>query len=188
MCPLKLSSAKIFAVGSAVLTVAFTVSTIAQAPAPPATGTTAQQPGVNPPPPPRSFPAPTNLKVLPKDLSGQQVHEIMEGWEAALGAHCSTCHTPNPNDIGPNGRPRLDFADDKKPEKATARLMFGMVGDINKNYISKTDNSGVPVTCGTCHRGHLDPGPFVAPPEGHDHDHDHPASPPAAGEKPPIPR
>ncbi len=184
---MKISLPQLFAVGLTLLTAGFTIPTIAQAPAPPqGANPTAQQPGGNPPPPPRSFPAPTNLKVLPKNLSGQQVHEIMDGWEAALGGKCSTCHTANPNDIAPNGRPRLDFADDKKPEKATARLMFGMVEDINKNYIGKIDNSGVPVTCGTCHRGHLDPGPFVAPPEGHDHDH--PAAPPAAGEKPSLPR
>ncbi|MGA3102394.1 MAG: hypothetical protein ABSD61_11080, partial [Terracidiphilus sp.] len=30
--------------------------------------------------PMRNFPAPTNLQVLPKDLTGQQVHEIMEGF------------------------------------------------------------------------------------------------------------
>lgn len=133
------------------------------------------------------FPAPTNLKVLPKDLTGQQVHELMEGWEAALGAHCSTCHATDPKNIGPNGRPRLNFADDSKPEKSTARLMYKMVEDINKNYVSMIDSSGAPVTCGTCHRGHLGPEPFVAPPETHDHDHDH-AAPPAGGDKPAVPQ
>ena len=111
-------------------------------------------------------PAPTNLKVLPKNLTGDQVHEIMEGWESALGAHCSTCHTADPNNIGPNGRPRLNFADDSRPEKSTARIMYKMVEDINENYISMVDNSGAPVTCGTCHRGHIGPEPFIAPKAG----------------------
>jgi hypothetical protein len=111
--------------------------------------------------------APTNLKVLPKTLTGEEVHEIMEQWEAALGAHCNTCHTADPNNIGPNGRPRLNYADDSKPEKQTARLMFTMTEEINKGYIAKFDNSGDAVTCGTCHRGHLGPEPFVAPPEKH---------------------
>ena len=123
--------------------------------------------------------APTNLKVLPKTLTGDQVHELMEGWEAALGAHCSTCHTANPNNIGPNGRPRLNYADDSKPEKATARLMYKMTQDINENYVSMVPNSQFPVTCGTCHRGHLGPEPFVAPPEHHD------ATPTAAPATPP---
>jgi hypothetical protein len=34
---------------------------------------------------PGSFPAPTNLKVLPKDLTGQQVYDRMEQWMAGLG-------------------------------------------------------------------------------------------------------
>ena len=148
----------------------------AQAPqsAPPPQGSTA--PGG--PPPPRSFPAPTNLQVLPKTLTGNQVHEIMEKWEGALGGKCSTCHTADPNNIGPNGRPRLNFADDSKKEKATARQMFKMTEMINVDYIGKIDSSGEPVTCGTCHRGHLGPEPYKIPDD--DHDHDHPGPPPPA--------
>jgi mono/diheme cytochrome c family protein len=118
-----------------------------------------------PPAAPKSYPVPANLKVLPKNLNGEQVHEIMEHWEGDLGAHCSTCHTADPNNIGPNGKPRLNFADDAKEEKATARKMFTMVEEINKSYVATIKNSGAPVTCGTCHRGHLGPEPFVAPPE-----------------------
>jgi len=46
-----------------------------------------------------------------------------------------------------------------------------MVEEINANYISKIDSSGEPVTCGTCHRGHLGPEPFAAPVHPHDHAH-----------------
>jgi len=127
-------------------------------------------------------PAPTNLKVLPKNLTGEQVHEIMHKWAADLGGHCDTCHTADPTKIGPNGRPQLNFADDTKPEKATARLMYKMVEDINTNYVGKIDNSGAPVTCGTCHRGHLGPEPFVPPQEHHDH-----GAPTPAGQQPPLP-
>ncbi len=127
--------------------------------------------------PKRTYPEPKNLKVLPKDLTGEQVHDIMEQWEGALGAKCSTCHTPDPNNIGPNGRPRLNFADDTKQDKETARKMYQMVEMINQNYISKIDSSGAPVTCGTCHRGHLGPQPFVPAPE----EHDGPPPPPPAG-------
>ncbi len=141
---------------------------------------TAQSPaaGQAPPPPPRSFPAPTNLQVLPKDMTGEQVHELMEKWEAALGGHCNTCHAADPKNIGPNGRPRLNFADDSKPEKATARLMYKMTEDINTNYVAKVNGSGMPVTCGTCHRGKPAPEPFVAPEE-----HEGPGAP-----KPPMPK
>lgn len=121
-------------------------------------------------------PAPTNLKVLPKDTTGEQIHEIMHGWEAQLGAECTTCHAVDPNRKMPNGRPALNFADDSKPEKNTARLMYRMMEDINKNYVSKVQDKGdEPVSCGTCHRGHIHPPTFVAPKE--DHDHDHPAPP-----------
>lgn len=159
---MKRSSLSLSAAATALLTAAiFALTTVAQAPQ----ASSPQQPpaGSPPPRPPRTYPAPTNLKVLPKDLTGQQVHEIMEKWEGSLGAHCSTCHTPDPKDIGPNGRPRLNFADDSKEEKATARLMYKMTEDINVNYVSKVPNSEAPVTCGTCHRGHLGPEPFVIP-------------------------
>jgi hypothetical protein len=160
--------------------------------------TVAQAPQAPPPPaggPPHTYPAPTNLKVLPKNLTGQQVHEIMEKWEGSLGAHCNTCHAPDPTNIGPNGRPRLNFADDSKPQKSTARLMYKMTEDINGNYISMVENSGAPVTCGTCHRGHLGPEPFAIPPDDHDHDHEGPRpaqgpsqAPPPAGAIQPQPK
>jgi hypothetical protein len=106
---------------------------------------------------------PKNLKVLPKDLTGAQVRQIMSGWADQLGGDCSTCHVRNANDIGPNGRPRYDFADDSKEEKKTARVMYTMVQSINANFISTVPNSGMPVVCGTCHRGHLSPPPFSGP-------------------------
>jgi cytochrome c553 len=130
-----------------------------------AAATVAQVPQAATPLPRRVHPAPTNLKVLPKDLTGQQVREIMEQWADSLGVRCDNCHAADPNNIGPNGRPRLNFADDSKPEKATARLMFTMTEEINRNYIAKIENSGAPVTCGTCHRGHFGPEPFVIPRE-----------------------
>jgi hypothetical protein len=142
------------------LAAAFSLTTLAQAPATP--------PEHARPP----APAPTNLQVLPKTLTGEQVHEIMHKWESSLGTECSTCHAVDPTRKRPDGRPMLNFADDSKPEKATARLMVKMVEEINTQYIGKIDNSGGPVTCATCHRGHLDPPPFVAPP-----DDDHPAPP-----------
>jgi cytochrome c553 len=97
----------------------------------------------------------------------------MEQWESELGTSCKTCHTPDPKNIAPNGKPRLNFADDSKKEKLTARRMVEMTAEINATYISKIDSSGAPVTCGTCHRGHLGPEPFKAPEEEPDHDHAH---------------
>jgi len=168
---LKPSSVSLPASVTALVTAAiFAVTTVAQSPQAPQAPATPGPPGQaehhdHPHTPP------TNLQVLPKNLTGDQVHEIMEGWEAELGVHCSTCHAADPKNIGPNGRPRLNYADDSKPEKASARLMYKMTEDINVNYVSKIPSSDVPVTCGTCHRGHFGPEPFVIP---KDDDHDHP--------------
>jgi len=178
---LKITSLSPPAAAIALLTAAvFALSTVAQAPQ----GPPAEAGGR-----PRSFPKPTNLKVLPKDTTGQQIHDIMEGWAGSLGVHCDTCHTADPNNIGPNGRPRLKFEDDSKPEKQMARIMYTMTEDMKKNYIKKVadmdkmDSPAPPLTCGTCHRGHLDPEEFVIPreegPGG-------PGGPPPAGAMPPM--
>jgi cytochrome c553 len=174
---LKLSSPSLTASFTALVFAIISVATFAQSSA------AQQSPAVAPAAHEHeNHPAPTNLQVLPKTMSGEQVHDLMHKWEAALGAECSTCHAADPKNIGPNGKPRLNFADDSKPEKNTARMMYRMVEDINTNYVSKVENSGIPVTCGTCHRGHLDP-PIYAPPKGEHEDH---AAPPAGGEKPPA--
>ena len=114
---------------------------------------------------PHGFPAPTNLKVLPKEMNGQQVHDLMEQWKAGLGVDCDSCHAADPGKMTPDGRPLLNFADDSKPMKKAARIMYGMTEEINVKYVSQVDGLGVAVTCGTCHRGHMSPDPFVIPPE-----------------------
>lgn len=116
------------------------------------------------PTPSNTFPAPTNLKVLPRDLTGKQVHDMMERWEKSLGARCDSCHTEDIESVGRDGRPGLKFADDSKPMKTIARLMYTMTDEINTNYVAKVEGSGMPVTCGTCHRGHLSPEPFMTEP------------------------
>jgi hypothetical protein len=139
----------------------------APAPAAPAQGTGGQNGGT--PRAPRQYPAPTNLKVLPKDLTGAQVHAIMEGWAGDLGVHCDNCHAADPKNVGPNGRPRLNFASDEKDEKLMARIMYQMTEEDKKNYVArvadmdKMDEPAAPLTCGTCHRGHLDPEKFTPP-------------------------
>jgi hypothetical protein len=154
-------------------TALFSFSAIAQAPQGPAPG------AGGPPPGHRNYPAPTNLKVLPKNLTGRQVHDIMEEWQGSLGVHCSSCHAEDSKKIGPNGRPELNFEDDSKAQKATSRQMYTMTEGINRDYVMKIEGAEEPVTCGTCHRGHLDPEPYVIP------KHEH-GSPPPAGGPPPV--
>jgi hypothetical protein len=121
--------------------------------------------------PPHGFPAPTNLQVLPKDLTGGQVIEIMRGWAGDLGVRCDTCHAVEAASAGSNGRPRMNFAADEKDDKLMARIMYQMLEEDKKNYIARVadmDKMGAsvaPLTCGTCHRGHLDPEAYASAPE-----------------------
>lgn len=148
-----------FAAASLLLAAAvFAGSTAAQAPQ----GPQADAGGPAPAAPPHTYPAPTNLKVLPKNLTGKQVRDIMKQWSASLGSRCDSCHAEDPDKSGPNDKPILKFADDSKPMKSVARRMYTMTDAINSDYIARLEGSGVPVTCGTCHRGHIGPEPFDA--------------------------
>jgi hypothetical protein len=146
----------------------FAVTTLAQDPPPARAG--------RPHPP---APKPTNLKILPKTLTGDQVMDIMHGWEKQLGVECDTCHAIDPNKKRPNGRPALNFPDDSKPEKETARQMVKMTMELNQNYTSRVESkqnneaAAKEVSCGTCHRGHFDPPAFAAPKdEEHEQEHE----------------
>lgn len=110
-----------------------------------------------------AYPAPTNLKVLPKDLTGVQVRQLMNSWSADLGVRCSACHAKDADPAAATTAEELRFADDSNPAKTTARLMYTMTDLINSKFIANIDNSGMPVTCGSCHQGKSSPAPFVPP-------------------------
>ncbi len=137
----------------------------------------AQQPGAAPAPGQRrAIPQPTNLKVLPKDMTGPQVIAIMRQFEGDLGVECSYCHAKDP------ATGRLNFASDANPTKDRARVMMRMTSTINSEYLTQlTDpKAESSVTCGTCHQGMPKPMPFVPKP------HERPSGPPpaASGEAP----
>jgi hypothetical protein len=98
-----------------------------------------------------------NLKVLPKNISKEELEGIMDGFKAALGVKCNFCHTGGEVD----GRFRMDFASDAKPEKETARKMLRMVSKINKkffHYKAGADKEALPpIGCKTCHNGKPNP-------------------------------
>lgn len=123
-------------------------------------------------PGPRHYPKPKNLKVLPKTLTGEQVHKIMQGFAGAMGQHCDSCHAEYADHRkDAKGHPELDFASDKNPRKEMARLMIKMTQADKADYIAKVkdldkDRKGpepAALTCGTCHRGKLDPDEYVPP-------------------------
>jgi thioredoxin reductase len=114
--------------------------------------------------PHRVMPRPTNLQVLPKDISTEDLIKLMRGYAGALGVHCNFCHEVNEQTH------HTDFAADTKPEKASARTMILMTREINDKYLPQIHDPDTPpevkvVTCGTCHRGMTTPEPFTPKPE-----------------------
>lgn len=112
----------------------------------------------------RPLPKPTNLKVLPRDISPQDLLKTMRAYAGALGVECNFCHAVNPQTH------KLDFASDARDDKGIARTMILMTRTINQQFMSQVhDPDAMPadktVTCGTCHRGHSMPMHFVPPPE-----------------------
>jgi len=93
-----------------------------------------------------------NLKVLPKDISKEDLGTVMDGFKTSLGVKCNYCHAPSETEKG-----KLDFASDAKPEKETARMMMLMTAKINKKFFHvkdvKNPNAILPVSCITCHDG-----------------------------------
>lgn len=92
----------------------------------------------------------TNLKVLPKDITKQQLVSTMRGFSFALGVRCQHCHVEKKG----AQKSETDFAADDKEEKKTARLMLEMVGGINRDYLAKLSRTpAVEAQCVTCHHG-----------------------------------
>lgn len=99
-----------------------------------------------------------NIKILKGMPAGRVVRIMNAGFGRSLGVSCGFCHVPP------------DWDKDDKLEKETARLMFAMVGTINRDYMAKVerdsaDRSPAPpvVNCGTCHMGNPKP-PAQQPP------------------------
>lgn len=92
---------------------------------------------------------PKNLKVLPKNISEEELTKVMRGFNAALGVKCGYCHAPKTN-----GEKGMDFASDANPKKNTARQMIKMTKKINKKYFNKEHEGNVKnISCETCHNG-----------------------------------
>jgi len=92
-----------------------------------------------------------NLQVLPKDFPAERLQAVMKGFTRSLGVRCQYCH------VGEEGKPlsTFDFVSDANPNKARAREMYRMLGDIN-GHLKKIQPSGdkrVNMWCHTCHAG-----------------------------------
>jgi len=106
-------------------------------------------------PKPEPDPKAKNLKVLPKNISKEELDKVMDDFKLALGVRCSHCHAS----MKDNPR-KMDFASDEKPEKETAREMMRMTAKINKKYFHNAMKEGKMITqiaCITCHNGKTEP-------------------------------
>lgn len=90
-----------------------------------------------------------NLKVLPKNISHDDLIAVMKNYCTSLGVKCGQCHPKAANSD------KLDFVSDALEDKNIARKMIKMANAINKKYFSA--NAGT-ISCMTCHNGKLDPG------------------------------
>lgn len=94
----------------------------------------------------------SNLKLLSKDISKQQLVGTMRDWAGGLGVRCNHCH------VGPDNLQGMDFASDEKATKRTARRMLEMSRAINGSLLAELptvegDAKHQVVSCYTCHRG-----------------------------------
>lgn len=99
---------------------------------------------------------PTNLQVLPKDISVADLRNTMRAFSLGTGIRCASCH------VGEEGQSMLDydFAADTKERKAIARGMLKMVAAINAQVATIRAGAGYALTevrCVTCHRGQSRP-------------------------------
>ncbi|HLR38500.1 MAG TPA: c-type cytochrome [Chitinophagaceae bacterium] len=113
---------------------------------------------------------PNNLKVLPKDISHEQIMNIMKSFTVALDFECTDCHAKSKEDPS-----EIDWMSyDKKNKKVALKMMkmvkkinakyFDVKGDFMENYL----RSKFAVTCQTCHGGSSDPVNTISIPVEHE--------------------
>src|SRR5699024_4700645 len=96
-----------------------------------------------------------NLKVLPKDISHDNLMAIMHSYEKSLGYTCGDCHAKSKKNPE-----KIDFASDENHKKKVVLNMmkrvkklnkkqFAVKGDFTNNYLY----CRYYVTCVTCHQG-----------------------------------
>ena len=103
---------------------------------------------------PYAVPPYKNLKVLPKTISRANLMSTMKSFSQSLGVRCTYCH------VGEDDKPlsAMDFASEKKANKAIARDMLRLVNRLNRRDLPAIGGLESPrVTCYTCHRGAKEP-------------------------------
>jgi len=102
------------------------------------------------------FDDPSNLEILPKDISAGELRDTMRGFSQSTGSRCSACHVGEVEaDLS-----TYDFTLDDKEKKLKTREMVQLVRSINKQIAAAFPHAPEPpvqVTCATCHRGQAKP-------------------------------
>jgi hypothetical protein len=104
-------------------------------------------------PPVRQKETYTNLKVLSKNISDENMDFVMESFNMQLGVNCLFCHISKQKGY----EMTFDYASDSLLNKRAARDMLRMTMKLNKKYFN-TKLTGTMTTrgriwCKTCHRG-----------------------------------
>ena len=96
-----------------------------------------------------------NLKVLPKNITKEQMDSVMHHFSRSLSVKCNFCHVRTADDK------EWNFAADDNKHKLVARNMMTMMDKINDKYFDVTGKKSLDaklmVTCYTCHHGKTDP-------------------------------
>lgn len=96
----------------------------------------------------------TNLQILPKTSTRDQVVETMRGFASALGVRCNHCHVGS----NPETLEGFDFASDAKQTKRIGRAMMRMTQEINERLLPQMGREPeIKVQCVTCHHGLAQP-------------------------------
>ena len=81
-----------------------------------------------------------NLQILPKDISRQELGEIMQGFARSLGVGCDHCHTGESMET-------MDWGNDDKDTKKNAREIDAP-GPHNQRWPHRPDEDGPPARTG----------------------------------------
>lgn len=96
---------------------------------------------------------PTNLTVLPQDISRRELRKRMRQYKEQLGVDCGYCHDKD-RETG-----EINYVSDHNPVKDKARTMIAMTGEINEKFLSRLGDRryAEPFECAGCHRGQAKP-------------------------------
>lgn len=95
---------------------------------------------------------PSNLQVLPADISPERLRDTMFSFGQQVGLRCAKCHDFDPD----TPADERDYASDRNELKRVAREMMLMMESVNftiSQIYRNSEHKLLAVQCVTCHRG-----------------------------------